>query len=187
MSNITKAEQDAIDRIIRNTNNNKNGNNNNNTTNPYTSSSSRRTNNSNPYFASNANSNAMNDDNDENSMNNNNNTEHNNPSASNAVTQMERMSQDNVAKLKKALQYSNQSNDIADDTSQHLARQKETIERSVAMSEDTKGVLSMTKKTLRDMKLTAFKEKMIKFGIIGALLFIIVMIVYFKFLKRKNS
>lgn len=186
MSHISKAEQDAIDRIIRNTSNNNNNNNQPSSTavsagtNHYVTS--RRT--ANPYVTASSSSTStdpnININGDEDGINN-------NRSASNAVAQIDRISQDNVAKLKKALQYSNQSNVLADDTSGQLAIQKETIERSIATSEDTKNVLSMTKKTLRDMKLTAFKEKMIKFGIVGSLIFIIIMIVYFKFLKRKNE
>jgi hypothetical protein len=88
--------------------------------------------------------------------------------------------------LKTAVHTSEHTNAIADETLGALAVQGDTLRRTTETSGEVVSILSLSKKALREMKMAAMKEHIVKSGILLLLFLAIVLIVYIKFLKRNN-
>jgi hypothetical protein len=105
-----------------------------------------------------------------------------------AATQahLEKTHTDNKALLTRALQTSERTNAIGEETTGALAGQRETIQRSLRHTDEMSEELRTSRVVLRDMKRHLMKEKVWKALIIGVLLLVIWLIIYFKWVRKKS-
>ena len=85
--------------------------------------------------------------------------------------------------LRSSVQMMHQTNNVANETLEELARQGDMLDRTHEKTDQLAANLSQTQRVLRDMKRHLLKERVIKFGIIGAELVTIAIICYSKFYK----
>lgn len=89
--------------------------------------------------------------------------------------------------LARAIQMSERTNDLGSNALTSLGKQGELIRHSITTVEETTLNLRDSRRTLRDMRLQYWKDKLGKALIITCLLLIIFFIVYEKWIKKLRS
>lgn len=87
--------------------------------------------------------------------------------------------------LERALRMTETANTSGYATLQSLGKQRETIHRSINTVDATHQHLQDSRQVIRDIRMGVYKEWIIKGGIIAFLVFLIIMIIYSKFIRTK--
>ena len=89
--------------------------------------------------------------------------------------------------LTSAIRITESTNAEGEDALRSLGQQRETLTRSVDHVDHTQMNLKVGKKTLREIRMTHWKEQVGKVGVVVFLLLIIVLIVWSKWIQKGTS
>ena len=106
--------------------------------------------------------------------------------AAHTAVKMDEAHDKNKATLLRALQTSERTNAMGEETAAALGAQRGTIERSLRHTDEMHDELRMGRTILRDMRRHLVKEKVIKGLVIACLLLCIWIIIYVKWIKKKG-